>query len=561
MSNGYPDAQYTNVSCYPITGRGGHLNSGTGTYNSGSKVFSCGPFSSTDLPQLEAFYTLSGYVGVRRYDFGGMKCVHSGPTSDFKMAQVGIEDNQPTAIAQDVQEQPVMAQLTHTIPGGARGHLSSDAISQALAAPAPAAVAAVAAAPSASQNDTEWAILYGALLNSLGLSPQTFQLIYPMMSWNWPTNNLGFTNAAQYDFCATIPQWSAVGAYVSSGATFDNAYQQFLNLIALNTSNPTLQQQIASAQNNLTQISQNLQSVSAQALSVYNSTVTNNNPSYTDWLGTPTGSSYASQINSLTTQQNQAQAVVTQLAKQQTTPNIANALTAYNNQAYYTKLSDPTLSTFPPVPGWSIAESAQQWVTQAQGGGGTGNSISFSNSQAAYDYSKTWAQGSASVGAAFWSVYANGSWQRVNQFYSDSSLSCEISFAAWDTIPITPSKWYSGTTAFRNGPFVPGYTATQQPGSNGYAFGQGGIVPAFKTAMLVCYQPTISISVSQSTYQSFFQQWSVAGGIQVGPFQIGGSGGGTQLNWSQSGSGMTAKVASTSNVPLIFGVTLAVQPQ
>ncbi len=429
--------------------------------------------------------------------------------------------------------------------GGPRGHLT----------------AAAAAAVALSASDTAWSILYGALVQNLGVSPQNFQLIYPMTSWNWPTNNVGFTNAAQYDFCATIPQWSAVGQYVSSGATYDNAYQQFLNYIAVTTSNPQLQQQIAAAQNNLTQASQNLQSVSAQAQITYNSTVPSGNPTYTQWLGTPAGAGYAAQINSDTLQVQQAQNVVNQLLTQQTTPNLANAQAAYANQAYYTKLNDPTLSNFPPVPSWSLANSSQQWVNQVQGGGGTGGSISISNSSAAYSYSNTWAQASMSVGGWFWSVYANGSWQQVSEFYTDSSLSCEIALAAWDTIGITPGKWYSGTTAFRNGPFIPNYTAYQQAGSYAYMFGQGGVVPAFKTGMLVCYQPTITITVSQSTYQSFSQRWSAAAGIQVGPFQLGGAAGGSTLKWSQSGSGMQLKVTSSSTTPLIFGVNVAVQPQ
>lgn len=435
--------------------------------------------------------------------------------------------------------------LPQPLVGGARGHIGT----------------ATAAATTLTPNDSAWNLLYGALVQQLGVSPQNFQLIYPMTSWNWPTNNMGFTNAAQYDFCATIPQWSAIGAYVSSGATFDGAYQQFLNTIQLNTTNPQLQQQILNAQNNLTQAAQNLSSVAAQALATYNSTVTGNNPTYTQWLGSPSGAGYSAQINSLTNQVTAAQDVVNQLTNQQTTPNIASAQAAFANQNYYTKLNDPSLSGFPAVPAWSLAQSAQQWVNQVQGGGGTGGSITISNSDATYNYSNTWAQGSTSVGNWFWQVYANGSWQQIQEFFADSSLSCTIQFAAWDTIGITPSKWYSGTTAFRNGPFIPNYTAFQQQGSLGWMFGQGGIIPAFKTGMLVCYQPTITINVSQNTYQSFTQQWSVSGGIQIGPFQIGGSGGGTTLNWSQTSSGYSTTVASTSNVPLIFGVNLAIQPQ
>jgi hypothetical protein len=428
------------------------------------------------------------------------------------------------------------------LAGGVRGHLSTYG------------------AVSLNPNDTAWSIMYGALINTLGASPNTFQLVYPMTSWNWPTNNPGYTSAAQYDFCSVMPQWSATGGYVSSGVTFDGGYQQFLNTILLYTTNPTLQQQILAAQNNLVQASQNLQIVVAQSVDTYNSTVKNNVPTYTDWLGTPAGLGYATQINSLSLQVTQAQNVVNQLALEQTTPNIANALAAYANPAYYTKLVDPVLSGFPPVPAWSLAQSSQQWVNQVQGGGGTPGSITFANSQAAYNYQNTWAQGSTSVGNFFWSVYASGSWQQCTQFQSDSSLSCTISFKAWDTIGITPSKWYSGTTAFKNGPFYPGYSAYAQPGT-AYMFGSGGIVPLVKTGMLVCYQPTITITTSQSTYQSFQKQWSAAGGVQVGPFQIGGSSGGQTLNWTSSGSSMQLQVVSTSLVPLIFGVNVAVEPK
>lgn len=79
------------------------------------------------------------------------------------------------------------------------------------------------AALTLSPDDTAWSLMYGALVSGLNISPKTFQLVFPMTSWNWPTNNMGYTSAAQYDFCATIPQWSATGAYVSGGATYNGA--------------------------------------------------------------------------------------------------------------------------------------------------------------------------------------------------------------------------------------------------------------------------------------------------------------------------------------------------
>lgn len=402
--------------------------------------------------------------------------------------------------------------------------------------------------------------MYGALVSGINASPKTFQLVYPMTGWDWPTNALGYTSAAQYNFCATIPQWSATGAYTSSGTTYNGAYQQFLNTIMLNTTDPALQLEIAGATNNLTQTTVAYQTALNQAQAAYNSSVTGNNPTFTDWLGSLAGAGYNTAITAAVGQMTAAQAVLTALTSQQTTPNIAAAQLAVANQAYFTKLQDPTLAGFPAVPGWSLSTTSQQWVTQAQGGGANPGSISFSNSSSAYSYANTWAQGSTSVGSWFWQVYANGQWQQASEFYADSSLSCTISFKSWGTIGITPSGWYSGTNALRNGPYKQGYSANQQDGTT-WMFGEGGVVPCFKTGMLVCYQPTISITVSKSTYNKFQSSWSAAGGVQVGPFQIGGSGGGSSLKWSSSGDNMTLSVVSSSTIPLILGVNIALQPQ
>ena len=35
-------------------------------------------------------------------------------------------------------------------------------------------------------NQSSWAILYGALADSLGLGPDNFQLVYPNIAWTWP---------------------------------------------------------------------------------------------------------------------------------------------------------------------------------------------------------------------------------------------------------------------------------------------------------------------------------------------------------------------------------------
>ncbi|MCY1046839.1 hypothetical protein OV208_36380 [Corallococcus sp. bb12-1] len=406
-----------------------------------------------------------------------------------------------------------------------------------------------------------WDLLYGAMVTGLGVKPQSFQLLYPFMQWTWPTTNAGYTSSAQYDFLATIPQWSAVGQYNSSGATFDGAYQQFLNDLATYTPDPQLQARITASYNDLAQATNQYQTDYNQAVQTYNAdpSVVGNVPNFTTWLASGAGLPYNIKIQADAENQSQAQANYVNLVKQARNPNLTQALTAAVNPAYYTKLQDPNLAGNPPVPLWSLGTTMQQWVNTVQGQGGTPGSISFSNSQSQFDLRNTWAQGSLSVGSWFWQVNVNGSWNRVTEFESDSSLQCTISFKAWDTIAINPGPWYSGVTQFKNGPFLTGYSAMPAEGMTNM-FGEGGVVPVLKTGMLVGYQPTISVTVSQSTFNSFQEQWQASSGFSVGPFQFGGTTGGSQNAWTRSASGSTLTATSTSTVPLIFGVTVDTLP-
>lgn len=80
----HPEGQYTKVHCHDITGVGGNLRGGTGTFTESTQTFSCGPFSSDDRPKVGSFYNLNGEHKGKQYDFPGWKCTHSGSTSDFK---------------------------------------------------------------------------------------------------------------------------------------------------------------------------------------------------------------------------------------------------------------------------------------------------------------------------------------------------------------------------------------------------------------------------------------------------------------------------------------------
>lgn len=185
--------------------------------------------------------------------------------------------------------------------------------------------------------------------------------------------------------------------------------------------------------------------------------------------------------------------------------------------------------------------------------------VTFGNNSASYDFSNTWAEGAAGFGS-FFSVYVNGSWSRTTEFYTDNSLQVELSFEGISVVQIQPANWYSGTRMLAAGPYLTGYGKDEASGAATYMFGEGGVLPLVNTGMLVCLNPSITVTCSQQTYKSFQQNYQGAAGISIGPFQIGGQGGSQQINWTTSGNTASFTIADTSGIPKILGVTVAVQP-
>jgi hypothetical protein len=421
----------------------------------------------------------------------------------------------------------------------------------------------VRSAAAQSQEQTAFGILYGQLVNSsLGLDPKTFQLQSLPVNWDWKVENRGFISVAQYNYCSVMPQWSAAGAYVSSGVPFDTAYQQFLTSIAATSKDPSKQEAIDQAQQQMTTDSSTLEDTVAQARSAYGSdpSVVNNVPCFTDWLATPAGASYASQISADEQTLASDSAVYNTLLEDVTNPLLTQATTAYNNQDYYTKLDNPQLPNFVPVPNWSTSQSADEWATSILGSGGQTVKIQYSNNDQSYDYGDTWAQGAASLDEDFFSLYVNGSWQRIYEFYTDTQLSVTIECAGMAVIDIIADKWYSGTTQLAKGPYMDGYSEYTDSAGDTYMFGDGGVAPLMKTGMLAVLNPKITCTVSLETYTQHQETWQAAGGVSIGPFSFGGSGGATAINWTTTETTASFTVADTSNLPKIMGCTLAVQP-
>lgn len=415
---------------------------------------------------------------------------------------------------------------------------------------------------SAGVDQKPWSLLYKALTDSIGADPRTFQLIYPFTSWNWATQQVGFISAAQYNFCAAVPQWSAVGNYNSSGDMFNQAYQEFLNVIVASTDDPQLRVQIQQAADKLTQATNDYNTVYQQAVSVYNDSVQNNDPPFDKWLGSPAGKSWQIQITSKGTTADQAQKNYDNLVDQANTPGLSDAQTQLKNMDFYSKLNDPGLSSFPKVPNWSVSDNPSSWVDRIKAGQGpAGATMGFTNRESSYDYSNTWAGGSFSIKQLFWQVNAGGQWQSVTEFETDQELEVSIEFDAIDQIQIQPSAWYNGSfvRSKGNGPFKKGYSAYGGDG-NQAIFGEKGFIGLLKTSMYVGYKPTFTIKTSKSSFNSFLTKFKTSVGLRIGPFTFEASGGMEKSGWTYSSQGQTFTGTSTSDTPLILGVNISELP-
>jgi hypothetical protein len=408
-------------------------------------------------------------------------------------------------------------------------------------------------------NDKAWNHLYGAIIDGLGVSPENFQLIYPFTTWDWPITPNGYTSAAQWDFCSAVPQFSATGQYTSAGTAFNDAYGAMLNIVSAATTDPKLATAIEQARNMLQLATNNYDTVYAQSKVAYISeTGGTNSPVFTEWLGSLGGRSWKVQLDSAWHNVQAQQDVYNQLLSETTTPGLKDAQSRLSNTDYYTKFQDPSLSTFPQAPAYSLAMDATTWLNKVKSGtGGSKGSIGFENSQSEYDYKKTWAGGSTSVGNFFWSVNIGGSWQRIDEFATDSSLKVVVNFEAWDQISIQAGRWYNGAfvSAISNGPFIRGYSPYGD-GDVKAVWGPDGIMSVQKVGMIVCYKPSFTISVSESTFNSFSEKWSVSSGLRIGPFNFNGGGGSSSSGWRADKATKTFIGTSTAETALIMGLNI-----
>jgi len=419
-------------------------------------------------------------------------------------------------------------------------------------------------------NSQVWGQFINGVQGAVGQGPagSQLQVLGAPIPFDWGVTT-GNTSPLEYwNFCNQLPKWSAVGGYTPAQGGFTSGYESFLNAMKQDFSQ-ALKTQITEAQDTLAALVSNRTGVVTTVGGAYKNYVNNQAQfgipaePYTTWV---VSSGFQTQLDAASAQIQKQNDIIKSLLAQQNRA-YADAWAAFSdekNMRIYTDASN-NLST-KRIISWSDNPVAMTQKLRA-GTLAMGKTIAFSHSTSEYNYNKSWAGGSASINYGFWGVSGGGAWTKMNESNNADSYSASITFKNLSMVTVTPDTgWFKSgyLKAQANGPFVDDNTvgfADEASGNQTYFFGgTKAILPSQVTGILVGYQPTFEITMSESTFESTYEQVKASGGLRIGPFHFGGSGGHTSSFKKSTSKANTIEGTDTSNVAQIFGVFVAQMP-
>jgi hypothetical protein len=384
--------------------------------------------------------------------------------------------------------------------------------------------------------------------------------------WGIKTGN---KNPLEYwNFCNQLPVWNSVGSYTPMGGSLVSSYESFLDKIKQDYSQE-LKNQITTAQEKLAADTDQLVTFTTTTSAAYKQYADNQekfkqtaDPIDT-WMK-DTGRDL--QHKSLLAMAQKDNDIIESLLAQENRQ-YANAWAGFNNVEYKRMYTDASSNVQTKrIYAWS--DNPVDMTQKLRAGTlAHAQTIKFSETSQSYDFSKSWAQGSAALNFIFFSIGGGGSWEKMNTEESFKDLNVSIAFKNFSLVTINPETgWFDDgyLTTQANGPYVDDNTvgfANQATGNQTYFFGGAkAILPGMVTGILVGYQPSFKLTTNESAFSDVYESAQGSGGIGIGPFHFGGGGGHTSKITKSSSSSNTIECSDTSDVPQIFGIYLKVMP-
>ena len=393
-------------------------------------------------------------------------------------------------------------------------------------------------------------------------SSKNFQLVSPMENWTWPPVSVGYIDPEAYRFVGQVPQWSAVGAYTPGGNDMHQAYLQVLSLwnaLGKGIKDDQIRQaseDVTRAQNKLVQ---DQQVADVSYVSYTKQLQAGEQPqSYDSWIA----ENWKTILDEDEAHYKEALAALA-LVVGQKNAGLKDAINAA------TPPKDPSESK----PGFVKAQVGSNvevrpnyifpdphvWANKVAVEGGDSLKIHLSASASSTSLANSWARGSGSLNTGFFELFGNGSWQMIDLASEDRSVQVDIVIKAYSLFEVGPDpSWFNSgmlsTLAIQND-WNPPYSSKGDKGTKPI-FGEGGVLPLVLTGLVAGYQPSIDITMSDATYSKYKEHFDASGGIRVGPFQIGGTGGQSEEGIQKNSDNKKFHVESKATYPFIMGITV-----
>ncbi|WP_179067318.1 hypothetical protein [Nostoc sp. C052] len=410
----------------------------------------------------------------------------------------------------------------------------------------------------------------------LGGGKPYFQMLGTPKSFYWDVAPIGQIDPQAYQIMSGMPEWSPVSDFAYADANFFQTYRDILSHVTFKLT-PDEEQDFKELQNQLTIAGNAVTKANSDMNQAYLGAKQNGGvvfaakyPTINDWIASDQGTAWQHGVDNAVANKNRVQDLILELQQASMPATLQDAIKA-------TKLPDGEPGLVPAPrgwtkvpdgagilrwqPDWKIETSGRDWRAQLTRGSQGSFTVNLNASDSTSSLQNSWAGGTAGYNTFFWGVSGSGGWSNMDLSESDKNVKATISVKSSTTVEITPGDWYDGgfmrDLAKGGGQ---GYTiaAPFHPTGGDHAlFGKGGILSTRIASLVIAYQPSYSITMSNSTYDKNVQKFNGSAGLRIGPFQFGGSGGHeTEYTHSTSG-GTTFTGASTSDYPVIIGALIA----
>jgi hypothetical protein len=420
--------------------------------------------------------------------------------------------------------------------------------------------------------------LYDAISGNLGTP--NFQLIGTPKDFTWNTAPTGQWDPAAYQIISGMPQWSAVGQYGSLDATLFDAVRQIFGHVTFKVSAEQQANQTALV-NACTEKSNAMVKANRDMNQVYLSSKQNGGlvfaaqyPDMSTWIASaPEAAACNKTILAASVAYDQAVKMKLELELAGMPSDLRRAIDMMQTPTGqpatdiapdgWTKVPDGS-GMLQWQPDFKIDTTGSDWRAALSQGTAGAFSVTMKASDSSSDFKSSFAKGSVGVGNLFWSANASGGWSKSDLFTQDSSSAVTIRCESSTRVKVNPGDWYPGgfmseLAKAQQGPNAQGYTVVAPwvpnggPGSSSI-FGPNGIVAARVSELLVVYKPSFEISMSARSFQQNKESFEAGGGVRIGPFNFGGSGGHQSEYTKSTAKDNTFSGGSTSENPQIIGV-------